>query len=208
MKQALPHISSKLQAPAPNNRTRYYFSLTGTSTNTIIYQSLLIHLLLNLLLHILLSSLQPTPHISQRLLRKHKTSRNNRLPRGNKSIPPALLILRPINPKDVVLHIARKAHRVPGGVVDRPADLLGVLADDGEAGVDLAQACVAEGVGAGEVGGHVGVGGGEVGEEGLCEAVVAFVGVVEGFGTVGVCFEEGDGVGDERVGGEVLFVSG
>lgn len=106
----------------------------------------------------------------------------------------------------MVLDIARKAHRVPRRVAERAPDLLGVLADDGEAGVDLGEALVAEGVGAGQVGGDVGVGCGEVGEEGLCEAGVACVGVFEGLGAVGIGFEEGDGVGDDGVGGEVLSI--
>lgn len=106
----------------------------------------------------------------------------------------------------MVLDVAREAHRITRGVAEGPADGLGVLADEGEAGVELAEALLAEGVGAGEVGGDIGVGGGEVGEEGLCETGVACVGDFEGLGAVGVGLEASDGVGDDGVGGEVLLL--
>lgn len=104
----------------------------------------------------------------------------------------------------MVLDIARNPHGIARRVVERAPDLLGILADDGEAGVDFGQALIAEGVGSRQVRAHVGVGRGEVGEDGLCETGVACVGEFEGFGAVGVGFETSDGVGNDGVGGEVL----
>jgi hypothetical protein len=89
--------------------------------------------------------------------------------------------------------------RLPGRV-----ELAGGLLDGGEAGVEGGERGVAEGVGALEVGGGVGEGRGEEGGEGLGERGGQVGGEVEGFGAVGVGLEGGDGVGDERVGEQVL----
>jgi hypothetical protein len=63
----------------------------------------------------------------------------------------------------MVLDIADDADGQRGTVVDRAAQLLGVLLEDGEAGVNLAQTLITEGVGAGDVGSDIAVGSGEVG---------------------------------------------
>lgn len=100
--------------------------------------------------------------------------------------------------------IPGKTEREEGRVDDGVFDLFGVFLDDGEPFVDLGQTLVAERVGFGDVGCDVGVGCGEVREEGLCETLVALVGVLDGGGAVLVLFERYDGVGDQWVGGEVL----
>ena len=104
----------------------------------------------------------------------------------------------------MLLDVTGHTGRVPSGVVDGAADLLGVLTDDGEARVDLGQALVAQSVGARQVGSDIAVGSGEVGQDWFGEAVVGLVTVLDGLGADGVAFEEGDGVGDDGVGSEML----
>lgn len=161
-------------------------------------------LLIDHILHLILGRLQPGTNPSQRLLRERQAGRDDRLTRSNDPVTPALLVFRAIDIKDMVFDVARKAHRIARLVVDDAADFLGILADDGEPRVDLAQTLVTEGVGAGQVGRDIAVGSGEVGQDGLGQAGVAVVGVFEGLGAIGVALEEADGVGDDGVGGEVL----
>lgn len=101
--------------------------------------------------------------------------------------------------------IPGKTEREKCSVDDGIFDLSSLFLDDGEPLVDLGQAMVAERVGFGDVGCDVGVGGGEVWEEWLCDPLVALVGVFDGGGAVFVVFEGCDGVGDDGVGGEVLW---
>lgn len=100
--------------------------------------------------------------------------------------------------------IPGKTEREERSVDDGAFNLLGLFLDDREPFVDFGETLVAESVGFGDVGCDVGVGRGEVGEEGLCETLVALVGVFDRGGAVLVVFEGGDGVGHQRVGGEVL----
>lgn len=104
----------------------------------------------------------------------------------------------------MLLDIASDTDRESGGVIDGTADLLGIFTDDREARVDLGQTLVAQSIGAGQVGRNIAVGSGEVGQDWLGDAGVGVVAELEGLGAVGVALEEGDGVGDDRVGGEML----
>ena len=63
----------------------------------------------------------------------------------------------------MVLDIADDADGQRGTVVDGTAQLLGVLLEDREAGVNLAQTLITEGVGTSYVGSDIAVGSGEVG---------------------------------------------
>ena len=102
------------------------------------------------------------------------------------------------------LDFACEADGERGVVVQSAPDLLGVFADDGEVGVDLGETLVAQGVSTADVWCDVGVWCGEVGQDGFGETSVAAVGVFERFGAVGVGLEEGNCIGDDRVGEEVL----
>jgi hypothetical protein len=104
----------------------------------------------------------------------------------------------------VLLDIASHTDWESGGIVDSAADLLGIFTDDREARVDLGQTLVAQSIGAGQVGRDIAVGSGEVGQDWLGDAGVGSVAELEGLGAVGVALEERDGVGDDRVGGEML----
>jgi hypothetical protein len=103
----------------------------------------------------------------------------------------------------VVADVADEPQRGGCAVVERSAELLGVLLQDGEFRVDLGQALIAEIVDAGEVWRDVAVGLFDVREEGL-GVVVALVGELQRLGAVLVVLEGGDGVEDDGVGGEVL----
>lgn len=104
----------------------------------------------------------------------------------------------------MLLDIASDTDRESGGVVDSATDLLGIFTDDGKARVNLGQTLVAQSIGAGQVGRNIAVGSGEVGQDWLGDAGVGVVAELEGLGTVRVALEEGNGVGDDRVGGEML----
>lgn len=104
----------------------------------------------------------------------------------------------------MVLDVTCKAHWVRRIVVDTAADLLGIFADNGEASIDLAQTLVTQRVGTSDVGGNVAVRCREVGQDWFGKAVVALVGQFERLSTIGVALEEGDAIGDNRVGGQVL----
>lgn len=161
-------------------------------------------LLIHDFLDFFLGSLQPGVDPRQRLLRDNQASRDNRLSGGKDAIATALLVFRSIGVEEVVLDIACDAHRVASGVVDSTADLLGIFSDDGEASIDLAQTLVTESIGTSKVRCNIVVGRGEVGQDGLGQAGVALVGELDGLGTVWVALEDGDGVGDDGVRGEVL----
>lgn len=62
----------------------------------------------------------------------------------------------------MVLDIADDADGQSGTVVDGAAQFLGVLLEDREAGVNLAQTLITEGVGTGYVRSDIAVGSGEV----------------------------------------------
>lgn len=102
------------------------------------------------------------------------------------------------------LDIACKTHRVGSVVIDTATDLLGIFTDDRETSIDLAQALVSQRVGTSDVGRNVAIRCREVGQDGFGKAVVALVGKFERLSTIRVTLEEGDGVRDNRVGGQVL----
>lgn len=102
------------------------------------------------------------------------------------------------------LDIACKTHWVGCIVVETAADLLGIFADDREAGIDLGQTLVSQRVGTSDIGGNVAVRCREVGQDWFGKAVVALVGKLERLGTIGVALEEADAIRDNRVGGQVL----
>ena len=99
-------------------------------------------LLIDSLLSLLLRLLKPSVNPRQRLLRQHQARRDNRLPRGDVPIAPALLVLGTVDIEDVALDAVRDTDGVGRAVVDDAADLLGVFADDGEARVDLRETLV------------------------------------------------------------------
>ena len=164
----------------------------------------LVGLVVDHVLHLLLLGLQQGAEEAQRLLRQDQAGRDQRLAAGHHPVTTALLVLGSVGVKDMGLDFAHDSHRVSGVIVDGVPELLGVLLDQRESRVDLRQSLVAEGVCAGQVGGDVAVGFGEVGQEGLRDAVIALVGVLYGLGAVLVALKDGDGVGDEGVGCEVL----
>lgn len=84
-------------------------------------------------------------------------------------------------------------------MVEGTTQLLGIFLDDGEAGINLRQTLVTEGVGTSQVGRYIAVWSGEVGQDGLGKTGVAVVDEVEGLGSIGIAFVVGDGVGDEGV---------
>lgn len=161
-------------------------------------------LLIHNLLSLLLSLLEPSRKISQRLGRQHQARRDNSLAGSNDTIATALLVFGAIDLEEVLLDVASHADRESGSVVDGATDLLGVFTDDGEARVDLGQTLVTQSIGAGQVRCDIAVRSGEVGQNGLGDAGVGVVAELEGLGAVGVALEEGDGVGDDGVGGEML----
>lgn len=168
------------------------------STSTAV--GLLIHNLLGLLLGLL----QPGGEIGQRLGRQHQARRDQSLAGRHNAIAATLFIFGAVDLEQMLLDVTGHTDRVPSGVVDGAANLLGVLTDDGEARVDLGQTLVAQSVGAGQVGSHIAVGSGEVWQDWFGEAVVSLVTVLDGLGANGVAFDEGDGVGDDGVGSEML----
>lgn len=115
------------------------------------------------LLRLLLLTLEESANPSQGFLRQNQAGSNNRLARSKDTITTTLFVLRAIHIEDMVLDIAGDADRQRGTVVDGTAQLLGVLLEDREAGIDLGQTLVTEGVGAGYVGSDIAVWGGEVG---------------------------------------------
>jgi hypothetical protein len=161
-------------------------------------------LLVDSLFHLLLLSLQERANPSQRLLRQDQTGSNNGLTGSKDTITTTLLVLRPIDIKNMVLNLSSETHGRRSSVVDRATQLLGILLEDGEASIDLGQTLVTEGVGTGQVGSYIAVWGGEVGQDGLRQVGVALVGVLDGLGSVGVALVEGDGVRDDGVGDEML----
>lgn len=161
-------------------------------------------LLVHYFLGLLLGLLEPGSEISQRLSRQHQTRRDDSLAGSDDAITTALLVLRAVDLEEILLDVASYTDREPSGVVDGAADLLSIFTDDGEARVDLAQALVAQSIGAGQVRCDIAVGSGEVGQDWLGEAGVGVVAELDGLGAVGVALEEGDGVGDDGVGGEML----
>lgn len=94
----------------------------------------------------------------------------------------------------MVLDIACDAHRVASSVVDSTADLLSIFTDDGEAGIDLTQTLITEGIGTGEVRSHIAVWRREVGQNGLGKTGVSLISELDGLGAVRVALEESDGV--------------
>lgn len=161
-------------------------------------------LLIDNIFGLLLGLLQPGGEVGQRLSRQHQARRDQSLAGSHDAIPATLLVFGAVDLEQMLLDIAGDTDRVPGGVVDGAADLLGVFTDDGEARVNLGQTLVAQSVGAGHVGRDITVRSREVGEDWLGEAVVGLVAVLDGLGAVGVALEEGDGVGDDGVRGEML----
>ena len=114
------------------------------------------------------------------------------------ALPAGAGALRRVHVEKVLLAVLSDAQR--GG--DVAHQRLGVLAEVGEAGVDLLEALVAQRVDLCEVGaetlevGRVDDGFGVVGVDFVCDG--------EGLGGVGVLADVGDGLGDEGVRGEVL----
>jgi hypothetical protein len=161
-------------------------------------------LLIHHLLSLLLGLLEPSRQISQRLGREHQARRDDSLAGSDDAITTALLVFRAIDIEEVLLDVAGHTDGKSGGVVDSAADLLGIFADDGEARVDLGQTLVTQSIGAGQVRCDIAVRGGEVRQDGLGDAGVGVVAELEGLGAVGIALEEGDGVGDDGVGGEML----
>lgn len=151
-------------------------------------------LVINNLLHLLLLSLQEGANPSQRLLGQNETGSNNGLSRSENTITTTLLVLRTIDIIDMELSIASQTNRQRSPVVDRAAQLLGIFLEDGEAGIDLSETLVTEGVGAGQVRRYIAVGSGEVGQDGLGDAGVALVGEFDGLCSVGIALVVGDGV--------------
>lgn len=94
----------------------------------------------------------------------------------------------------MVLDIACEAQRVTCRVVDGAADLLSIFTNDGETGLDVAQALVSQRVGALEIGSNIAEGSSEVWQDGLGKTVIAVVGELKGLGAVRVFLEERDGV--------------
>jgi hypothetical protein len=163
-------------------------------------------LLVDSLFHLFLLSLQERANPSQRLLRQDQTGSNNGLAGSKDTITTTLLILRSIDIKNMVLNLSSETHGNRSSVVDRAAQLLGILLDNGEASINLGQTLVTERIGTGQVGSYIAVWSGEVGQDGLGQAGVALVGVLDGLGSVGVALVEGDGVRDDGVGDEMLAI--
>ena len=92
------------------------------------------------------------------------------------------------------LSITSQANRQRSPIVDGTAQLLGIFLDDGEAGIDLSETLVTEGVGAGQVGCYIAVGSGEVGQDRFGDAGIALVGEFEGLCSVRIALVVGDGV--------------
>ena len=86
--------------------------------------------------------------------------------------------------------------------------MFGVLPNNGEGLIDASEAAIGEGVGFVDVGLDVAVGTLQGVDDGGDEGFVAVVGKVEGLLTVGVGCKGGDGVGDDRVGGQMLMWAG
>lgn len=107
----------------------------------------------------------------------------------------------------MVLHIADNANGQRRTVVDRAAQFLGVLLDEREAGINLSQTLITERVGTGDVGSDIAVGRREVWQHWLGETGVALIGEFKGLGSIRVFLVVGDGVRDNRVGGEMLSSS-
>ena len=124
---------------------------------------------------------------------------------GYVAIPTAALVLAAVDVKDVVLAVADGAEGEVGVVKERAFDLLGVFLHDGEAGVDFGETVGGEGVRFVDVRCDVAVGTLGVWDEGRNESLIAGVGEGDGFFAVGVGLEGRNGVGDCRVGGEVLL---
>ena len=165
----------------------------------------LVGLVVDHVLHLLLLGLQQGAEEAQGLLRQDQAGRDQRFAAGHHAVAAALLILGSVGVKDMSLDIAHESHWVGGVVVDGVPELIGVLLDERESRVDLRQSLVAEGVCAGQVWCDVAVGFGEVGQEGLGDAVITLICVLYRLGAVLVTLEDGDGVGDDGVGCEVLY---
>jgi hypothetical protein len=163
-------------------------------------------LLIDNLLRLFLLVLEESANPSQRLLRQNQAGSDSSLSRSEDTIAAALLVLRAIHIEEVVLHVAGDTDGQRGPVIDGATQFLGVLLDDREAVIDLSQALVTERVGTGQVGSEIAVGRGEVGQHGFGKTVVALVGEFKGLGSVGVSLVVGDGVGDDGVGGEMLYL--
>jgi hypothetical protein len=152
-------------------------------------RSLVIQLLIRDLLRLLLLPAQKRAQPAQRIRRNHQPRRNHRLSIRDNALTTNLLLLRAKDAEYVFLAVVPDLQRVEDDGFSFVEDLTGGLLDVGELGVEGRERAVAEGVGFLDVGGDVFVWFGEVGEEGLAEALVACVCDFEGLGAVGVRLE-------------------
>lgn len=156
--------------------------------------SLVVELLSSRILGLLFLRTQIGAQEAQRLLGEEKAGGDGGLAAGHEAISAALLVFRAVQVEDVLLDVTCELEGEEGIVDNGAPDLFGILLDDRESLVNLAQAVVSQGIGLADIGSDISVGLGEVGEDGLRKAVVTLVGVVQGLGGVLVALEGCDGV--------------
>jgi hypothetical protein len=150
-----------------------------------------IRLLTNDLLSLLLLPRQKRAQPPRHLLPHHQPRPQHRLPIPHNPLLTNLLPLPPKNPPHILPRLIPLPHRKKNYrfpiLDDFPRWFLQFV--ERESAVERGESGVCDGVGAGNVGGDVGVGGAEVGEDGGGGLGVEEGAEVEGFGAVGVGFE-------------------
>lgn len=136
---------------------------------------------------------------SQRFLGDDQARGDSGLGPSDQAVPAELLVFRAIGVEDPLLNVAGKTQRTRGSVDDGLLDGLCVFLEDGKALIHLGQTAVDQGICLLDKRGDVGIRAGEVRQERLREALIALVGILEGFGAVFVVLERCDGVRDDGV---------
>lgn len=172
---------------------------TTRKRKTVKINALVVRLLLRVLLGLLLLGAQVVGDQLQHVRRDLELGANDGLGGGDKTVAARLLVFVIVGGEQVLPALVGHVHGEVDDVNNLALDGRRVLLDDGEALLDLAEPVVGQVVGAFDVACDVAVGLGQVGHNGLAEAVVDGIAQVKRLLAVRVRLVGADEIRDDRV---------